>query len=124
MYVYNMYYVWFNYHVHNVCEIHMHTMKYRRQWLLSACAYKNEQQGKMRLIKKHVLNSKCALDRNGLDIECRAIERVRAFCVLKVSRSWKSTLSFEDITSIRLIQQELAVEPLPFRSLARTSSPQ
>ena len=26
-------------------------MPYRRRWLLSACAYKNEQQGNMRLIK-------------------------------------------------------------------------
>ena len=79
------------------------------------------------LNKKHVLNSKCALNRKGIDIEGGAIERVRAFHVLKVSRSWKSTLwraLFEDITSIRLIQRELAVEPLPFRSLARTSSPQ
>ena len=43
------------------------------------------------------------------------------------ARSWKSTLwraSFEDITSIRLVQRVLAVEPLPFRYLARTSSPQ
>ena len=71
------------------------------------------------LNKKHALNSKCALNRKGLDIEGGAIERMRAFRILKVSRSWKSILwraSFEDIMSIRLIQRELAVEPLPFRS--------
>ena len=71
----------------------------------------------MPLNKKHALNSECVLNRKGLDIEGGAIEHVRAFHVLKVSRSWKSTLwraSFEDITSIRLIQRELAVEPLPF----------
>ena len=79
-------------------------MKYRRR---SACAYKNGQQGNMRLIKKHALNSECALTRKGFDIEGGAIEHVCTFRVLKVSRSWKSTLwraSFEDITSIRLIQ--------------------
>ena len=95
--------------------------KYHRRWLLSTCAYKNEQQGNMRLIKKNALNSKCALNRKSLDIEGGAIECVCAFRVLKVSRSWNGTLwraSFEDIMSIRLIQRELAVESLPFRSLA------
>ena len=88
--------------------------EYHRRWLLSACAYKNEQLGNMRLIK-NVLLIVSVLDRKGLEIEGGAIERVCTFCILKVSRSWKSTLwraSFEDITSIR------AVEPLPFRSLA------
>ena len=69
-------------------------------------AYKNEQQGNTHLIKKkHALNSECVLNRKGLDIEGGAIERVLAFHVLKVSRSWKNTLSrrapFKDITSIR-----------------------
>ena len=31
------------------------------------------------LNKKHALNSECALNRKGLDIEGGAIERVRAF---------------------------------------------
>ena len=94
---------------------------YRRCWLLSACAYKNKQQGNMRLRKNMRLT---VLNRKGLDIEGGAIECVRAFRILKVSRSWKSTLwraLFEDITSLRLIQRKLAVEPLP---LARTLLPQ
>ena len=55
----------------------------------------------MQLIK-HVLDSECALNRKGLDIEGGAIECVHH--ILKVSRSSKSTLwraSFKDITSIR-----------------------
>ena len=58
------------------------------------------------LNKRHVLNSECVFNRKGLDIEGGAIECVRAFHVLKVSRSWMSTLwktSFEDITSIRAL---------------------
>ena len=81
-------------------------MNYCRRWLLTACAYKNEPQGNMCLIKQHALNSERALNRKGLNIEGGAIEHVRAFRVLKVSRSWKSTLwraSFEDITSITLL---------------------
>ena len=44
-------------------------LTYRRRWLLSACAYKNKQQGNIRLIKKHALNSECALNREGSDVK-------------------------------------------------------
>ena len=35
--------------------------RYRRRWLLSACAYKNEQQGNMRLIKNMCLTESVRL---------------------------------------------------------------
>ena len=49
--------------------------------LSSACTYKNEQQG-----NNYMLNTECALNRKGLGIKSRAIERVCAFFILNVSR--------------------------------------
>ena len=44
---------------------------YHINWLLSACAYSNQQQETMHLIKsmKYALNSECALNREGFGIE-------------------------------------------------------
>ena len=77
------------------------------------------------LNKKHALDSECALNRDSF--EGGTIEHVRAFCILKVSRSCQEYTMESVVRGYHVYKVDstrTCCRASAIRSLSRTSSPQ